>query len=139
MWSYNDDVKDDPYDPEAAKKLLAEAGFPNGFETDLWAMPVQRPYNPNAKRMAEIIQSDLDKVGVKAKVVTYEWAEYLKRARAGEQQTILLGCDASKTSSSRWCFKPYDDLMQQARKIADVNKRTELYKQAQVIFKDEAP
>ncbi|MGQ3076105.1 MAG: ABC transporter substrate-binding protein, partial [Ferrovibrionaceae bacterium] len=44
MWSYNDAVKDDPYDPEAAKKLLAQAGFPDGFSTDLWAMPVQRPY-----------------------------------------------------------------------------------------------
>jgi len=52
---------------------------------------------------------------------------------------VLLGCDASKTSSSRWCFKPYDDLMQEARKTADVAKRTELYKKAQVIFKEEAP
>lgn len=43
MWSYNETIKDDPYDPEAAKKLLAEAGFPNGLETDIWAMPVQRP------------------------------------------------------------------------------------------------
>lgn len=49
IWSYNDAVKDDPFDREGAKKLLAEAGFPNGFETDIWAMPVQRPYNPNAK------------------------------------------------------------------------------------------
>ncbi len=52
MWSYNQSIKDDPYDPDAAKKLLAEAGYPNGLETDLWAMPVQRPYNPNAKRIA---------------------------------------------------------------------------------------
>ncbi len=156
IWSYNTEVKDYPYDPAKAKALLAEAGYPNGFETDLWAMPVQRPYNPNAKRMAEVIQADLDKVGVKAKIVTYEWAEYLKRARAGEQQTILLGwtgdngdpdnflnvllgCDAAKTSSSRWCFKPYDDLMQQARQTSDIAKRTDLYKKAQVIFKEEAP
>jgi hypothetical protein len=54
MSAYNDAVKDDPYDPEAAKKLLAQAGYPNGFTTDLWAMPVQRPYNPNAKRIAEV-------------------------------------------------------------------------------------
>ena len=38
--------EDDPYDPDSAKKLLAEAGFPNGLETDLWAMPVQRPTTP---------------------------------------------------------------------------------------------
>src|SRR5437879_9955665 len=65
MWSYNDAVKDDPFDPAAAKKLLAEAGFPNGMETDLWAMPVPRPHNPNAKRIAELMQAVLAKIGVK--------------------------------------------------------------------------
>ena len=79
IWSYNDATKDYPYDPEAAKALLAEAGYPNGFETDIWAMPVQRPYNPNARRMAEIIQADWAKVGVKAEIVSFEWGEYLRR------------------------------------------------------------
>jgi dipeptide transport system substrate-binding protein len=83
LWSYNDDVKDYPYDPEKAKKLLADAGLANGFETDLWWMPVQRPYNPNAKRIAELMQADLDKVGIKAKLVSYEWGEYRKRAQQG--------------------------------------------------------
>ncbi len=91
IWSYNPNIKDLPYDPDAAKKLLAEAGFPNGMEMDLWAMPVQRPYNPNARRMAEIIQSDLAKINVKANIVTYEWAEYLKRTQAGDHQSVLLG------------------------------------------------
>ena len=63
QWSYNNAIKDDPYDPAAAKKLLADAGYPNGFTTDLWAMPVQRPYNPNARRIAELMQADLAKVG----------------------------------------------------------------------------
>ena len=61
MWSYNKSVKDDAYDVEAAKKLLAAAGLKDGFTTDLWAMPVQRPYNPNAKRIAELMQADLAK------------------------------------------------------------------------------
>ena len=91
MWSYNDAVKDDPYDPDGAKKLLAEAGFPNGLETDLWAMPVQRPYNPNAKRIAELMQADLAKVGVKAEIKTFEWGEYRKRMQAGEHQMGMLG------------------------------------------------
>ena len=82
MWSYNETIKDDPYDPEAAKKLLAEAGYPNGFEIDLWAMPVQRPYNPNAKRIAELMQADLAKVGVKAEIKTLRMGR-VPQAHAG--------------------------------------------------------
>ena len=157
IWSYNDDIKDYPYDPAAAKKLLAEAGYPNGFETDLWAMPVQRPYNPNARRMAEIMQADFAKVGVKAKIVTYEWGEYLKRSKNGEHQMVLLGwtgdngdpdnflyvllgCAAAEGANrARWCYKPFDDLLIKAKRTTDMAERTRLYKQAQVIFKEEAP
>ena len=47
IWSYNDAVQDDPYDPVAAKKMLEEAGVKD-LTTKVWAMPVQRPYNPNS-------------------------------------------------------------------------------------------
>ncbi|PWV61066.1 ABC transporter substrate-binding protein [Plasticicumulans acidivorans] len=158
IWSYNDAVKDYPYDPEQAKKLLAEAGYPNGFDTDLWAMPVQRPYNPNARRMAEMIQADWAKVGVKAKIVSYEWGEYLKRLKAGDHQTALMGwtgdngdpdnflatllsCDAAKNGSnySKWCYAPYEELITKARSVSDLAERTRLYEQAQVVFKEQAP
>jgi dipeptide transport system substrate-binding protein len=159
MWSYNDEVKEYAYDPAQAKKLLAEAGYPNGFETDLWAMPVQRPYNPNARRIAELMQADLAKIGVKAEIKTYEWGEYRKRAQSGEHQMVelgwtgdngdpdnflhvLLGCDSARSNGSnvaKWCFKPFDDLIIEAEHVTDIEKRTELYRQAQVIFKEEAP
>jgi dipeptide transport system substrate-binding protein len=158
MWSYNDAVKDYPYDPAAAKKLLAEAGLANGFDTNIWAMPVQRPYMPNARRTAEMIQADWQKVGVNAKIVTYEWGEYLKRSKNGEHQTVilgwtgdngdpdnflatLLGCDAAKdgTNRARWCYKPFDDLIMKAKEISDQEARAKLYEQAQVIFKQQAP
>jgi dipeptide transport system substrate-binding protein len=157
IWSYNDAVKDYPYDPDAAKKLLADAGV-TGLKTNIWAMPVQRPYNPNARRMAEMIQADWAKVGVEAEIVSFEWGEYLKRSKLGEHETVLLGwtgdngdpdnflfvllgCEAAKDSANRarWCFKPFDDLLVQAKMTADVAKRTDLYEQAQVIFKEEAP
>ena len=157
IWSYNDDVKDYAYDPEKAKQMLADAGVEN-LSLDVWAMPVQRPYNPNARRMAELIQSDLKNVGVDANIVTYEWGEYLQRAQNGEHETILLGwtgdngdpdnflavllsCDAAKGGSNyaRWCYKPFDDLIMQAKQLTDEDERAELYKQAQVVFKEEAP
>jgi len=157
IWSYNDKVKDYPYDPKQAKELLAKAGLKDGFETDVWAMPVQRPYNPNARRMAEMIQADWEKIGVKAKIVTYEWGEYLKRSKEGEHQTVLLGwtgdngdpdnflhvllgCAAvGSANRARWCNKSFDDVVVQAKRTPDVKKRTALYEQAQVIFKEEAP
>ena len=63
IWSYDDSTVDYKYDPEAAKEMLASAGV-SGLKTNIWAMPVQRPYNPNARRMAELIQADWAKVGV---------------------------------------------------------------------------
>lgn len=157
IWSYNDDVKDYPFDVEKAKGLLTEAGFPDGFKTNIWAMPVQRPYNPNARRMAEIIQANWAQIGVEAEIVSYEWGEYLKRTSEGEQETallgwtgdngdpdnflaVLLGCEAvGGANRSRWCNKEFDDLINKAKVTADVGERTELYKQAQVVFKEEAP
>lgn len=157
IWSYNETIEDYPYDPEGAKKLLVEAGLENGFETDLWAMPVQRPYNPNARRMAEMIQADWAKIGVKAKIVSFEWGEYLKRSKDGEHQTVLmgwtgdngdpdnflsvlLGCDAiGSANRARWCHKPFDDLLTQAKINSNVQERTTLYREAQKIFKEQAP
>jgi dipeptide transport system substrate-binding protein len=158
MWGYNKDVVDYPYDPAKAKELLKEAGHADGFTIDLWAMPVQRPYNPNARRMAEMIQSDWAKIGVKANIVTYEWGEYLKRAKAGEHQSVMMGwtgdngdpdnffatlfsCAAAKDGSnySRWCYKPFEDLIQPARAESDHAKRVALYQQAQVVMHDQVP
>lgn len=77
VWSADSELKDYEYDPEKARSLLKEAGFDNGMTIDLWAMPVQRPYNPNAKRMAEMIQADWAKVGVKTNIITFEWGNIL--------------------------------------------------------------
>ena len=85
IWSYNDSVVDYKYDPEKAKAMLAAAGV-KALTTDNWYIPITRSYNPNSKRIAEIVQQDLDKVGVKSSLVTYEWGDYRKRLQAGEHQ-----------------------------------------------------
>ncbi len=160
MSAYNNAIKDDEYNPEAAKKLLAAAGYPKGFTTDLWAMPVQRPYNPNAKRIAELMQADLVKVGVTAEIKSFEWGEYRKRMQAGEHQMgmlgwtgdngdadnfmyTLLGCASAQSVSgsniAKFCYKPYEDLVLKAKTVTVPAERDKLYQQAQVIFKEQAP
>ncbi len=157
IWSYNDAVQDDPYDPEAAKKMLEAEGV-KGLKMKIWAMPVQRPYNPNARRMAELIQADFAKVGVEAEIVSYEWGEYLKRSKDKDRDgavllgwtgdngdpdnflAVLLGCDAVGGSNrANWCYKPFEDLIQKAKVVSDPAERTKLYEQAQIVFKEQAP
>lgn len=159
MWSHNYNVLDDIYNPEAAKKLLGEAGYPNGFETDLWVMSVSRVHNPNPRLMAELIARDLNKIGVNAKIKVVDWTEYNRRLNNGEHQMAiqgwigsygdpdyffyhLLSCEAANNGGfnvSKFCSDRYDELVNRARKIANPALRIPLYEEAQQIFKDQAP
>ena len=157
MGGYNDAVVDDPYDPVAAKKMLDDAGVKD-LKMKIWAMPVSRPYMPNARRVAELIQSDFQKVGVSVEVVSYEWAEYLKRARDKQRDgAIILGGTSDNgdpdnllsyffscagvggSNFANWCHQPFEDLLQKARTTVDPAERAKLYEQAQLIFKEQAP
>ena len=155
MWSYDDSTVDWPYDPAKAKELLAAAGI-TSLDTDLWWMPVQRPYNPNAKRMAEMMQADLEKVGIHAKLVSYEWGEYRKRLQAGEHQMGLLGwtgdngdpdnffflagCDKDGKPAAqnipKWCDATFNADMLKARQLTDPAERTKIYQEMQKIHHD---
>jgi dipeptide transport system substrate-binding protein len=158
LWSFNDKIPDVPYDPEKAKAMLAAAGVKTPLDIDLWYMPVSRPYNPNGKRIGEMMQADLAKVGVNAKLVTYEWGEYRKRLAAGEETTgqygwtgdngdpdnffFLRGCPGGKPGDSnptKWCNAEFDDLLVKARVISDQAGRAKLYSRMQEIEHDEAP
>jgi dipeptide transport system substrate-binding protein len=117
-------------------------------------MPVQRPYNPNAKLMAQMLQADWAKVGIKARIVSYEWGEYIKRTKNGEHDISLIGwtgdngdpdnwlgtlysCEAiGSNNSAMWCDQKYDALV---KATADHGQRTELYKQAQHYLKEQVP
>ncbi len=158
LWSYNEAVKDYPFDSAKAKDMLAKAGVKTPLEIDLWYMPVQRPYNPNAKRIAEMMQADLAKIGVNAKLVTFEWGEYRKRMQQGEHTTGMLGwtgdngdpdnffflrgCEAARPGGqnlSKWCNKEFDERLVKARTLPDVKERTKLYAEMQGIEHDDAP
>jgi len=121
-------------------------------------MPVQRPYNPNARRMAELIQADMAEIGVEVEIVSYEWGEYLSRSRELDRDgaillgwtgdngdpdnflAVLLGCDGvTRSNRAQWCYEPFDEIVQQAKIISDQDERAKLYEEAQAIFKQQAP
>ena len=157
MWSYNDAIEDDKYDPDAAKKMLEDAGVSN-LSMKVWAMPVARPYMLNARRAAELIQADFQKIGVTVEVVSYEWAEYLERSKAKDRDGAvilgwtgdngdpdnflhtLLGCAAvGGNNRAQWCNEEFDKIVNDAKVETDQAARTKLYEEAQVVFKREAP
>ncbi len=157
-WGYNPDGQHSEFDLVKAKQLLDEAGYPNGFSIDIWAMPVQRLYNPNALKMAELLQADLAKIGVSANIVSYEWNTFRRKLRAGEHDSVLIGwtadnadpdnflrpllsCASAISGSNRtnWCDSHYDQLIADAVLTADVAKRRELYFLAQDYVAEQVP
>lgn len=106
LWGYNPDIPVVEYNPDRARELLAEAGYPDGFSemtilgvddegqiTDevvetrpfqLWYQPVTRPYNPDGQAIGEAMASFLADVGIEVELVTQDWGAYLDAGRAGE-------------------------------------------------------
>ena len=154
LWSYDDTIEDYEYNPELAKQLLTVAGYPDGFETTLWALPVPRPYIPDGYALAEVLQSDLQDIGVETTIVTYDWGTYLAKTEVGEHDMAMLGWIAdegdpdnffyyllSKTYAEKPAFNiafyrsdEMQDVLERARTSTDRGERIELYQQAQSIF-----
>jgi peptide/nickel transport system substrate-binding protein len=157
-WGADPALKAYPYDPERAKKLLAEAGFPNGFATTLW-VPESGSGMQSPVAMSTVIQSNLKAVGVNVTLQTMEWGAYLAKLRTKEQDLFALSWMAGNEDpdmvmypllhSSQWTpngpnralykNEKYDDLLHQARLTTDQKKRAELYRDAQRILVDDAP
>ncbi|WP_417438082.1 ABC transporter substrate-binding protein [Idiomarina sp.] len=156
-WAYDDRGIQYQYDPEKAKRLLEEAGHSN-LNINIWAMPVQRVYNPNARRMAELMQSDLAQIGVSASIVSYEWNTFRRRLSRGEHDTVLIGwyadnadpdnffrpllsCAAVATGGNRanWCHPGFDQLLYSAIATTVPEERKALYQSAQHLLNQQQP
>lgn len=159
LWGYNDDITDYAFDVEAAKKLLAEAGFPNGFKTEIWTMSNPRPYIPQPMKVAEVIQSNLEAIGIEAAIQNFEWSTYLEKTGNGEHTMALFGwtgvmadpdnflypnlsaTNTEKPASNRAFYvnDEFTALLDEARTTFDQEERAVLYEKAQEIFHKDAP
>jgi len=159
MLGYNDEIEDYPYAPEKAKELLAEAGYPDGFEVTLHVMPVSRPYMFDPPKIGEAIQSYLAAVGIKVNFYQVDWGTYLQETEAGMHQMCLLGWTGdngdpdnflnvlyglnacSIGTAGNYAFytnKTNQELLTQALRTYDVNKRAAYYKKAQELIHEDA-
>ena len=157
-WGADPALKPYPYDPERAKKLLAEAGYPSGFSTTLW-VPESGSGMQAPVAMSTVMQSNLKAVGVNVSLQTMEWGAYLAKLRTKEQELFALSWMAGTEDpdmvmypllhSSQWTpvgpnralYKNarFDTLLQQARLTTDQAKRAQLYREAQRVLVDDAP
>jgi ABC-type transport system substrate-binding protein len=160
MLGYNDDIVDYPYDPDRARELLTEAGYPNGFNTTLWVMPVSRPYMFDPTKIGEAIQSYLKDVNVNVEIYQIDWSTYLEKTQAGEHPMCLLGWTGDNGDPDNFMNVLYganqctlgtagnmafynntevQDLLSEALQTYDVDERARLYEEAQEMIHEDAP
>ena len=124
----------------------------------IWAMPVERSYNPNATKMAELIQRYLNDVGVEATIVSYDWTTFRRHLQEGLHDSVLIGWSAdngdpdnfyrpllscgaipSGTNRAMWCNEDYDRLLNSALQTDDIEARTAIYRQVNRLLYERLP
>jgi peptide/nickel transport system substrate-binding protein len=133
-----------PYDPARAKKLLAEAGYPNGFETVLKVAP-QYYYTVRA---GEVITDQLAKVGVKVKIEQIEWGQWLSRVwKEADYDLTIIGhaeaWDIANYANPKYYFRydspKFQELFKKSEVMLDDKARREQYVQMQKMLVEDAP
>lgn len=157
-WAYQDNRLQIRYDPQYAKALLKQAGFADGLHLTMWVPLAAQAYNPNPHKTAELIQSDLAKVGITLTIFTERFVrrEAMTQrpntdliltgwaANTGEPDSLLrpqLSCEARRASLniSMWCDPDFDLLLTLARESEQTRHRLNLYHQAQTMLTQQLP
>jgi len=133
-----------PHDPAKARKLLAEAGYPNGFEAVLRVAP-QYYYTVRA---GEVIVDQLAKVGVKVKIEQIEWGQWLSRVwKEADYDLTIIGhaeaWDIANYANAKYYYRydnpKFQELFKQSEVTLDDKARRQQYAQMQRMLADEAP
>jgi peptide/nickel transport system substrate-binding protein len=160
MLGENPAVKAYPHDVATAKKLLAQAGFPSGFATQIYYPTSPRPYMPEPQRVAETIQADLRQVGIAVTLQPYEFGVFLSKVRNGEHPMALIGWTGDNgdpdnfmytlldqdsavkgeaQNYSFWRDPNFHKLMLAGQQETDEKKRAAIYERANALIHDQAP
>jgi peptide/nickel transport system substrate-binding protein len=152
---YDSTIKGYGRDVARAKRLLAEAGYPNGFATTWWTCP----YWPHTKPEAEFIQANLREIGIDVKLVSMEWQTFLNNVRKGLPPDVgaaWLGYTTDEPYNLErffetalqppngfnigWYSSPkMDALLESARNTTDEKERLHIYYQADRLVLEDAP
>jgi len=133
--AYVDLTGNSAYDPDKAKALLAEAGYPDGFETTLHLPPPSY-----ARRGGEIIVAQLAQVGIKAEIINVEWAQWLESVFRGKDYGLTIVSHTEPMDIGIYArpdyYFQYDDadfqaLMAELTTTTDPETRTKLMQDAQ--------
>ena len=133
-----------PYDPGKAKKLLAEAGYPNGFEAVLRVAP-QYYYTV---RTGEVLAAQLQKIGVRIKIEQVEWGQWLSRVwKDAEYDLTIIGhaeaWDIANYANPKYYFRydsaDFQKLFTESEITVDDKARRELYVRMQKKLVEDAP
>jgi len=145
------------YNPDKAKQELTDAGFPDGFSTEFWYIPVIRGYFPDSKAIAEAISVDLAKIGIKVELKTEDWGAYLEDRNKGKFPMWMLGWGSDNGDPDNyigWHFshpvgQPKEEdcysndklsqLLIDGAKEPDIAKREKIYQDAEQIVHDDMP
>lgn len=152
--AYYEPVKTFPQDYEKAKKLLAEAGYPNGFETTITTTNTY----PHLVRMAQVFQANLAPAGIKVKLDIGDFATTIQKWIGGKFDITTIGWGFNTDphtiynnvlvsgAASQFIFGPkgfgnklIDKLTEKASKTRDFQKRKAIYTQMANIVVEEAP
>lgn len=152
VWGYNPNLFQYDYNPQRAKELLVQAGYPNGFDLLISTSDTQVRMD-----IAEIVQNQLSAVGINAKVEILENATYLDKIINGGFQLYILGWVINTGDADYGLYEPFhtgqptwantarysnpqvDELLDQGKRIIDETERKAIYYKAQELIVDDAP